>query len=162
MPAIAGLSGNRRRITGTLACLRRPKHAPIKSLIGGQKPPVLSFSRAVNCNDHHVQSCAPAADPILAAADQVSKGLADCLAPRDTVTQHRPPVGSVASPKQLAPVRDSPFGPACTARNKWDPIGSRRPGHLHLVGDALIEATRGFGLEQLRRAIFMLARATSD
>ena len=61
-----------------------------------------------------------------------------------------------------APVRDSPFGPACTARNKWDPIGSRRPGHLHLVGDALIEATRGFGLEQLRRAIFMLAKATSD
>ena len=37
-----------------------------------------------------------AADPVLAAADQVSKSLADCLAPRGTVTQHLPSVGSVA------------------------------------------------------------------
>ncbi len=68
-----------------------------------------------------IRSGPPQRGPWLHAGPRVSNR-------RDTVTQHRPPVGSVASPKQLAPVRDSPFGPACTARNKWDPIGSRRPG----------------------------------
>lgn len=43
-----------------------------------------------------------AADPVLAAADQVSKSLADCLAPRRTVTQHRLSVDSVASPTTTA------------------------------------------------------------
>src|SRR6202035_1691342 len=65
-------------------------------------------------------------------------------------------------PCNLLRVHDSPFGPARAARNKWDPIGAGRPRHLHLIGDALIEATRGFGLEQLGRAIFMLARAAGD
>src|SRR3954469_13683464 len=39
-----------------------------------------------------------AADPVLAAADQVSKSLADCLAPRGIVTQLLPSGGSVALP----------------------------------------------------------------
>ena len=53
-----------------------------------------------------------AADPILAAADQVSKSLADCLAPRGTVTQHLP-IGGLRriadnSRKALNPNSSSP------------------------------------------------------
>ena len=52
-----------------------------------------------------------AADPVLAAADQVSKSLADCLAPRGTVTQHLPSVGSVALPTAAAERYSHPRSP---------------------------------------------------
>jgi hypothetical protein len=71
--------------------------------------------------------------PRSAAGARWSAGCAACLIRRG-ISVCECPRTYIASPKQLAPVRDSPFGPACTARNKWDPIGSRRPGHLHLVG----------------------------
>jgi integrase len=52
-----------------------------------------------------------AADPVLAAADQVSKSLADCLAPRGIFTQHLPSVGSVALPTAAAERYSHPRSP---------------------------------------------------